>query len=239
VANFRTHFSVAAGVSGVSATSLMVVQMANHTEVLLYFSMGVIGGFLPDIDHDNSVPLQIALHVCSLLVAFMVMFSKAGQLSVVELLLLWAMVYVLARVLLFFVITRLTVHRGILHSVPAALLAGLTVTAITHYVLSISLPVAWFCGLFLASGYLVHLLLDELYSVDVYGRGFKRSFGTAFKFYNPRDWRSTIFVYVLLLGVVMVMPMDRQWVNAMTSPQVYQSISQRFWPGAGGWFQYL
>jgi hypothetical protein len=215
----------------------MVVQLANHTQVLWYFAMGVIGGFLPDVDHDNSVPLRMALHVCSLLTAFMVMFSKASQLSVVELLLLWVVVYLFARVLLFFVITRVTVHRGMLHSVPAALLAGLLVIAIAHYLLSVPLQVAWFCGLFLSAGYLVHLLLDEFYSVDLYGRGFKRSFGTAFKFYSPNNWPATFLIYALLLGGIMFIPMDRHWLEAMTNPQVYQSIGQRFWPSDGGWFQ--
>ena len=46
--------------------------------------------------------------------------------------------------------------------------------------------VAWLAGGFMAIGYLTHLILDEIYSVDVMDTRLKASFGTALKLIDPR-----------------------------------------------------
>ena len=46
---------------------------------------------------------------------------------------------------------------------------------------------AWLTGLFLFIGFLIHLALDEIYSVDVEGRTIKKSFGTALKLFDTHS----------------------------------------------------
>jgi membrane-bound metal-dependent hydrolase YbcI (DUF457 family) len=83
---------------------------------------------------------------------------------------------------------RMTVHRGIFHSIPAILIFTELV-----YLYMFRLPfdqrlvvtAAGFAGIF------SHLLLDEIYSVDLENKRLKRSFGTALAFWKKRTpWLS-------------------------------------------------
>ena len=59
MANFATHLNVAAFVSGVAAVSVSYTNLSTPKDAFIYFFAGIIGGILPDIDHDNSTPLKI------------------------------------------------------------------------------------------------------------------------------------------------------------------------------------
>ena len=56
MANFRTHISVAATASCFLSIALLKGGLASEKEVVLYFTLGTIGGILPDIDSDHSLP---------------------------------------------------------------------------------------------------------------------------------------------------------------------------------------
>ncbi len=43
---------------------------------------------------------------------------------------------------------------------------------------------AWMAGLFVFIGFLIHLILDEIYAVDFSGARLKRSFGSALKLFD-------------------------------------------------------
>ena len=85
MADFRTHVAVASTVSGVIAIGGMVAGVATPKEVVLFFCAGSIGGVLPDIDSDHTIPVQILFSFLSVALAFMSVFSKADTYSVVEL----------------------------------------------------------------------------------------------------------------------------------------------------------
>ncbi len=68
---------------------------------------------------------------------------------------------------------RLTVHRGLFHSLPALLVATGLLALWTEGYMRLVLALAFFVG------GLSHLILDEIFSVDWEGRRLKRSFGTA------------------------------------------------------------
>src|SRR5205085_11873457 len=59
-----------------------------------------------------------------------------------------------------------TVHRGMFHSIPAMLIAGLAVFQIYH---NDDDRIRWFVAGGVMLGFLSHLVLDELYSVDFMG----------------------------------------------------------------------
>jgi len=61
MANFKTHVSVAAALSGVLATGFLAAGVAAPKDVWLYFAMGTVGGVLPDIDADHSIPGRMFL----------------------------------------------------------------------------------------------------------------------------------------------------------------------------------
>ena len=87
--------------------------------------------------------------------------------SVAELVLIWVACFLSVRWLVFYLLGVLTDHRGLFHSVPAALLAGLLTCAAFYHGLDFSPLEAWISGLFVCFGYLVHLLLDEASTVSI------------------------------------------------------------------------
>src|SRR5262249_62213671 len=82
MANFRTHLAVASTVSGVIAIGCMVAGVATPKEVVLFFCAGTIGGVLPDIDSDHTIPGQILFSVLAVVLAFMSVFHRADAYSV-------------------------------------------------------------------------------------------------------------------------------------------------------------
>ena len=81
------------------------------------------------------------------------------------------------------ILTRFTVHRGMFHSLPACLIAGELAFLISGH------ENPWqryFNGGAVMLGFMSHLVLDEIWSLDFRGGRlrFKSSFGTAMKFWG-------------------------------------------------------
>ncbi len=96
---------------------------------------------------------------------------------------------------------RITVHRGMLHSVPFTLLFA---EIVFWFVQPFSMEVRLLLAGTAWTGALSHLLLDEIYSVDFDGKQLvrlKRSFGTAFKFWDSRYPVTSAFLYILVFVV--------------------------------------
>ena len=172
MADFRTHVAVASTVSGVIAIGGMVAGVATPKEVVLFFCAGTIGGVLPDIDSDHTIPVQILFSFLSVALAFMSVFSKADTYSVVELSCLWILVHLFVRHVLYKIFAKFTVHRGIFHSQLAAIFFLFFSAAAAYHLFGLATVTSWLVGCFVALGYMIHLLLDEIYSVDISGAGF-------------------------------------------------------------------
>ena len=98
------------------------------------------------------------------------------------------------------VFKRLTVHRGMYHSIPAMLVAGLCVYLAYHSP-DRNIRVLLGCGVML--GFLSHLVLDEIYSVDWRGMKpkLKSSAGSAVKFFSPSLF-ANVTCYTMLGGLL-------------------------------------
>jgi hypothetical protein len=94
---------------------------------------------------------------------------------------------------------RLTVHRGMFHSIPAALITAV----VAFLLLQGPSPIL---RLFLAVGpllgFLSHLVMDEIWSVKLTGGdvGLKKSAGTAFKLFSS-SIPATVMTYTVLLAL--------------------------------------
>jgi hypothetical protein len=122
---------------------------------------------------------------------------------------------------------RLTVHRGMFHSIPAAL-----IVAILAFLL-LDAP-SMTLRLFLAGGPLIgfvsHLVMDEIWSVKVgvTGVGLKNSAGTAFKLFSG-SIPATITAYAFLLGLCYVLlrdPAINELVHRSGAPDVPQMAEE-------------
>src|SRR5947209_10758650 len=92
------------------------------------------------------------------------------------------------------VLSVLTKHRGISHSLPTCAVWG----ALTYlYYPSDWQPVRIAMAMAVMLGFFSHLLLDEICSVDLRGARVNKAFGTAIKFWAPSPW-TTLGMYLLL-----------------------------------------
>lgn len=237
MADFNTHLLGAAAVSGLAATALVMTGQFPHQAVIGYFVLGVIGGLLPDIDSPHSIPVRIAFMGLAVIAGFLVVFTFGGRYSLVELLILWLGCFALIRYGVFALLDRYTVHRGLIHSIPMGVVCGLITTLIAYQAFNASVTHAWMCGAFVTLGFLVHLLLDEFYSVNLFGKKLlKKSFGTAFSLGSfMKQPAGTLALYLAVVGLFYLCPPPRPFAEVVLNRETYRSIAHRLLPGET-WF---
>lgn len=200
MANFTTHWRIGLASSSIGALVMTTCQWSPPRQLPLLILVGWIGSLLPDIDSDTSRPQRLIFGALSAIIPSLCLYRIS-----------WLSQSVL-RAGLFFIISafviliplrklyqRYTKHRGVYHSIPAALIYGLlTATFAHHEDASHSLQIA--LGSVAVVGYLTHLLLDEIWAVDFNGRSLskKRSFGTALTWRGSRHSRANILLYLTL-----------------------------------------
>lgn len=141
-----------------------------------------VAGMLPDLDSKSGIPQREMLSFVSVLAPMLMLFRlQELGFSSEEMVFIAGVGYFVIRFGLGELFKRYTKHRGMWHSIPAA-----AVAAMATYLLCFSpetgirLFKAW--AVFL--GFILHLVLDEVYSVDLMGRRLKKSWGTALKFFG-------------------------------------------------------
>ena len=227
MANFNVHLGVAAVGAGMFATLSLQVGFVNPNDALLLAAVGVVGGVLPDIDLHYSHPSRILFTLLGIICAFLWIFLAENQLSIIE---LWGAglgIYLLIRYPMWLLVHKFTVHRGIIHSILAALFFMMVMATVSYHFLNKTAFISWLIALFLFSGFILHLLLDEIYSVDFMGHRLKRSFGTALKLF---DTKRGLGNGLLVLGTILAWyftPSSDQFIDTLTSKETYQLIMQR------------
>ena len=213
LANFKTHLVVAAAVSSVVAIVGWATKLFGLSTAIFGALIGTVGGLLPDIDLKSSKPAKKGFYWASILLATLVAILYAAHHTGAEVaiyaLALWAVVFCVLKFGVFEIFSRVTVHRGMVHSVPYMAIFALMVVYGTFYGLKFSGFTSWIFGIFLWLGSLVHLLLDELYSVNVWGLKLKKSSGTAFKFFERKKKIQYIVLY-MILGLLWIFAPDHQ-----------------------------
>jgi hypothetical protein len=187
MANFKAHVSIAAAVSSVAALVAVDARLIDGADAPWLIFLGIIGGMLPDIDANNSKPVKLLFNALALLGVSAVWVIFRNSYAQQPLLLGAAATYVGIRYGLFNLFNSFTEHRGVFHSLLAAVFFACLMTCISFYFLQWDILHAWLNGLFVAIGFIVHLVLDELYSVDLSNTRMKKSFGTALKLFSYRN----------------------------------------------------
>lgn len=236
MAQFKTHLTVTSIISSLASTVLLSSKIATPQEVLLYFTLCVIGGLLPDIDSEKSVPVRLLFTFMATLISFLVMFRQQPNNTVMELFLIWTGSFVFTKFFLFYLFTKITVHRGIIHSIPASVFFGLVSTIMLYRIFHFNEFVAWMSGLFVFGGSIIHLLLDELYSLNNNGKEPKKHAGTALKFWSPRDLKSTIFIYIAIIILFIATPEHKKFYSIIMDARTYSHL--KLFP-KDGWFTVL
>ena len=199
--DYKQHLTFAS-VLGVAyaglAYALAGIPWLYGTVALLLTTMS---GLLPDLDHPVGVELKGFTGVLGVLASLAVWQHITHHDPDLPFELhLWAVVvtYLMIRHGLRHVLARLMVHRGVSHSLPTCAVWGALAFLYypsTHPLVRAAMATA------VIVGFLSHLILDEICSVDLTGARIKRSFGTALKFWAPSPL-ATVTIYAILLYLV-------------------------------------
>ncbi len=225
MAGFKTHisFSSLLGV-GYGGTALLVYDVPLPT-CLLAGGLCAVSGMLPDIDSGSGKPLRESMSFAAAVVPMMLVdrFRTLGF-SPELMVLAGAGVYLFIRFVVARLLARYTVHRGMFHSLPAAFIAGELAFLLAS---GDDVKLRIYKAAAVVLGYVSHLLLDELYSIE-WRRGqltLKKSFGTALKVYGSSLWGnvSTFAKLALLSYVVMKEP---GWMQEHYQQKIRPTIHQ-------------
>lgn len=227
MANFNVHLNTAIISTGLGAAVLVSADHIDLNSALWLWFLGIIGGLLPDIDSDNSTSLDTIFNLFTLsLVLFVLRFITTSfftQISLVELVVIPLLVYILMRCIIRPIFEKITVHRGSCHSLFFLLFTALLTTQITWQLndqaTNKSTIIAWLSGGFIFFGGLVHLLLDEIYSVDLSNIRIKRSFGSALKL---ADFSNKSLTLLAIVGLIYIAPPTNQTISTLSNWSKFQ-----------------
>lgn len=223
MANFKTHIQFATIGSGLACTALLSTQTLSFKEAFMCWLAGTIGGILPDIDSDNSYSLSIVFGIFTLLACVGTIAYSVHQIPIVWVWGLCILVYCSMQFVVRNLFERFTIHRGICHSLLAGVAAGLLLTWVS-YKLGFGASFSWFLGAFLGFGFLLHLLLDEIYSVDFMNVSVKRSFGTAIKLFDYNNLKTAIVLGVVTIVLGVNAPPSDTFIAKIFNPQIYAQL---------------
>jgi hypothetical protein len=236
MADFATHLGWGAVGAGLAASATYAADIVPSSELLTLTMAGVVGSVLPDIDLEKTVPSRSLFTGLGLVIAFIVLFNFKASYSILELWIIWLGVFCAIRYGLYNIFHQRTNHRGIFHSILAGLFfMAFTAVLLTHGIGREPL-VAWMAGFFVFFGYLIHLTLDEIYSVDITGAHIKRSFGTAMKLFDSRSVRASSAMAGALFISLAMAPSAADFLHVMRPREVSQFFQERMLP-QGRWFE--
>jgi membrane-bound metal-dependent hydrolase YbcI (DUF457 family) len=230
MANFPTHIGVGTLTSGLLATLTLAADVVAHENLVAIAAAGVLGSVLPDIDLKDSRPSKARARGRAAVFPFAALFLLAGKLSVAELWIVAALTFVGIRYVAHAIFHRMSYHRGIYHSILAGVFFAFFTAAIYKWLLGRHEGVAWLAAAFMFVGYMTHLILDEIYSVDVMDTRIKASFGTAVKLLDMRKPWHSVAMAAATIGVFFLTPSTRTFVDGVTSQALWTELHSKLLP---------
>ena len=199
MASYRGHLAFA-GALGVGYGSLSIFEWGyDWGPALIAAGLTTLGGLLPDLDSDSGVPVRELFGVSAAVAPFLLfkrVYAHCHE-STEQTLVVLSILYLFIRYLLSDIFKRFSVHRGMFHSIPAMLIAGLATFVL--YPSDNNTRLRVFLAGAVMLGFLSHLVLDEIYSVDFMGARLhlNKYAGSAVKFVS-KSWSATLTAYLLL-----------------------------------------
>ena len=197
MAGFRMHIGTST-LCGVGYGCIAVKFLGHPPETaVLAGGLTAVGGMLPDLDSDSGTPIREMFGLAASVIPLLLYrrLETAG-LTHEGILAAIVLIYIAVRYGLSSLFRRVTVHRGMFHSIPCMLIFGLGVYLAYDSPLH---STRILLGLGVMIGFLSHLVLDEIYSVDFNGLRLhlKSSAGSAVKFFSPSFVATTVCYGIL------------------------------------------
>lgn len=197
---FKAHLASGVLSGGAVAAWGVVSHDLNLIHAGAVAVLGTTGSLLPDLDSDSGKPLALLFQLISILFPVLLYpyMRRSGGQDIPFLLCYYTAFYLFINYGVMPLAKKLTRHRGMMHSVPFAIISG---EAAFLLLLPSGMKTAIYGGLAVLAGCLTHLILDELSAMSL-AFGFipavKRSTGSALKL-KGMHLMSTLFIYALMI----------------------------------------
>lgn len=228
MASFKRHIEIAAAGSGILSTACLGSNLISPIEAIVLWITGTFGGILPDIDSDNSSSLKIVFNIISLLFIVICFFFMYTRYTILVIFGGCTLIYCLTNIFLRPLFESITVHRGICHSIFTGLFISIASVDLSYYLGEQTTTFSWMIGIFLLFGFLIHLVLDEIYSIDISNNRIKRSFGTALKLFDYKNLSLSIIMVLATLIGYKIAPSSKEIYQVITDINTYTSIKKSF-----------
>jgi hypothetical protein len=180
MANFQTHLSIGTVAGSIVSSTILSLQLVSPSDVMVLWLLAILGSMLPDIDADNSTSSRLIFNFIGFFTALCFASWFSPVFSLIGLWLSMGAIYGVIRYILMPLFASITVHRGSMHSLLSCVMFALVAVHLS-VLFGKGTVFSWLAGFCVIGGMIVHLTLDELYSVNLANLEFKRSFGTALK----------------------------------------------------------
>ncbi|MFM8579354.1 MAG: metal-dependent hydrolase [Planctomycetaceae bacterium] len=213
---FRAHITGSSIVGATYGAAAWYVGEMPPLTCGLAATLCSVAGLMPDLDSGPGVPLRESVAFAAAVVPMMLLHRMhAAGLPIEGIIVIGAAMYLAIRFGLDRLLKNYSVHRGMFHSLPAAIIAG----QIAFIAFGSEDPMRrYFIASAVVLGFLTHLILDEIWSVKLglFGPKVKKSFGTAMKFHGPVAWANMLtYLIVVILGAVAAS--DAAWSERVAS----------------------
>lgn len=229
MANFQTHLGGAALGGGLVASSILATGMMSLPQAISGWLLVMLGGLLPDIDSDHSNVVRGLFTVFGGMISILSIIILGADASIALMWLVGVVSFVTVRYGLWYIFARFTVHRGIFHSLLAGVFFSIFATVAAFHLMALPARVSWLMGLCLMIGFIIHLFLDECYSVDLVNGRIKRSFGTAMKLFDYQGWINSLWMLCLISGLVLLAPPWQELWAIFTDVEIWENLKKRLW----------
>ena len=199
MADFKAHTSVGTLWGLLLGTVSVISDFCSLIGGIVILFLAATSSAAPDIDSDTGRPRELVLSFLGIAIPIVLLFNISDSTSSENILAATLISFFLVRYILGYLLAKFTVHRGLWHSIPAAVLCS----EIT-YLLFFDLPVKGrlLYALAVLGGFISHLFLDELYSVKVLALDTKRRFGTALKFTGSSKIQTFLLYFLIFCSAV-------------------------------------
>jgi membrane-bound metal-dependent hydrolase YbcI (DUF457 family) len=183
MAAFKQHITVSTAL-GAAYTGALIYTGTEWSLAGLGGLLCALGGMLPDLDSDSGRPVQEIFGLtAAIMPLLLIQRLREFNLTREGIILAMAGCYFAMRIVAPKILAYLTVHRGMFHSIPAAVIAA-EIVFLSHKSEDGNGPLK--LGLGILIGFLSHLLMDELWSVNIDGLAItlNKAAGSAFKLFS-------------------------------------------------------
>jgi membrane-bound metal-dependent hydrolase YbcI (DUF457 family) len=228
MANYTTHRNIGiltttlatGGIIALGSTLVTYAEKLNFsynsdisiTTIALMVLFGIIGSIFPDIDLKTSRPSKYMRYILMIVLSVFSFFFIQNikllnninepliQSHLIE---VSIGISVLIPIVIIKLFENIMEHRGLVHSIPFGILASLVIYQAFNMNTYIVVNSLYISILFFV-GFITHLFLDEMFSVDLLNAKIKKSFGSALTIFSTKNALGYVIVYALIIGFFII-----------------------------------